>query len=104
MAGTAGVAILHISDVHFAPILANNRFPWIKGWPGHDLLLCTAISVCFGHSRTHRRPPNDRGGGAFSWVLRDIRKIDIFPVRGKLGIYEVTISDHMERTGSLPLG
>jgi hypothetical protein len=29
--------------------------------------------------------------GAFSWVLRDIRKIDIFPVRGKLGLYEVNL-------------
>lgn len=29
--------------------------------------------------------------GAFSWVLSDIRKIPIFPVRGKLGLYDVSI-------------
>lgn len=29
--------------------------------------------------------------GAFSWVLRDTRKIEIFPVRGKLGLYDVNI-------------
>jgi hypothetical protein len=29
--------------------------------------------------------------GAFSWVMRDIRKIGIFPVRGKLGLYDVSI-------------
>jgi hypothetical protein len=28
---------------------------------------------------------------AFSWVLRDIRKIEIFPVRGKLGLYDVSL-------------
>jgi len=31
--------------------------------------------------------------GAYSWVLRDVRKIPIFPVRGKLGLYNVTVSD-----------
>lgn len=31
--------------------------------------------------------------GAFAWVLRDVRKIPIFPVRGKLGLYEVAIPD-----------
>ncbi len=29
--------------------------------------------------------------GAFSWVLCDTRKIEIFPVRGKLGLYDVNI-------------
>jgi hypothetical protein len=29
--------------------------------------------------------------GAFSWVMRDIRKIKIFPVRGKLGLYDVSV-------------
>lgn len=31
--------------------------------------------------------------GAFAWVLRDIRRLKPFPVKGRLGIYEVTISD-----------
>jgi hypothetical protein len=31
--------------------------------------------------------------GAYSWVLRDIRPIPIFPVRGRLGLYEVGIPD-----------
>jgi hypothetical protein len=29
--------------------------------------------------------------GAFSWVMRDVRKVKIFPVRGKLGLYDVSI-------------
>ena len=29
---------------------------------------------------------------AYSWVLRNIRKIQPFPVRGRLGLYEVEIS------------
>jgi hypothetical protein len=29
--------------------------------------------------------------GAFSWVMRDIRKIKLFPVRGKLGLYDVSV-------------
>jgi hypothetical protein len=34
--------------------------------------------------------------GAFSWVMRDIRKIKIFPVRGKLGLYDVFIPSSIE--------
>ena len=37
------IAILHISDLHFAQVLANNEFEWIKGWNGHDLTLCMAL-------------------------------------------------------------
>jgi hypothetical protein len=31
--------------------------------------------------------------GAYSWVLRGVRKIPIFPVRGKIGLYNVTVPD-----------
>lgn len=27
--------------------------------------------------------------GAFAWVLADIRKIELFPVRGQLGLFEI---------------
>jgi len=30
--------------------------------------------------------------GAYSWVLKDIRKIRPFPVKGSLGIYEVDVA------------
>lgn len=30
---------------------------------------------------------------AFAWELRNVRKIKPFPVRGKLGIYEIEIAD-----------
>jgi hypothetical protein len=33
---------------------------------------------------------------AFSWVMRDIRKIKIFPVRGKLGLYDVSIPSSID--------
>jgi hypothetical protein len=29
--------------------------------------------------------------GAFSWVFSDVRRIPIFPVHGKLGLYDVSI-------------
>lgn len=29
--------------------------------------------------------------GAFSWVLRDIKRIKPFPVRGQLGLYDVEL-------------
>jgi hypothetical protein len=29
--------------------------------------------------------------GAFAWVMRDIRIIPVFPVRGKLGLYDVSL-------------
>jgi hypothetical protein len=29
--------------------------------------------------------------GAFSWVLEDVRRIEPFPVKGSLGIYEVNV-------------
>ncbi len=35
--------------------------------------------------------------GAVSWILRDIRKIRPFTVKGRLGIYEVEIPDEMLR-------
>jgi ASCH domain-containing protein len=41
--------------------------------------------------------------GAFSWVIRDIRKIEIFPVRGKLGLYDVSIPTSTEDTPRVPL-
>ncbi len=31
--------------------------------------------------------------GAYSWVLGNIRKIEPFPVRGKLGLYEVDLPE-----------
>jgi hypothetical protein len=44
----------------------------------------------------------DRYPGAFSWVMRDIRRISIFRVRGKLGLYDVDIPSSFTETG-LPL-
>jgi hypothetical protein len=41
--------------------------------------------------------------GAFSWVLRNIQKIDIFPVRGKLGIYDVDIPCSTDQGDGVPL-
>ena len=41
--------------------------------------------------------------GAFSWVLRNIRRIDIFPVRGKLGIYDVDIPRSTDQGDGVPL-
>jgi hypothetical protein len=34
--------------------------------------------------------------GAFSWVMRDIRKIAVFPVRGKLGLYDVSMPSRID--------
>jgi hypothetical protein len=31
--------------------------------------------------------------GAFAWVLRDIRRLKAFPVKGRLGIYEVVVEE-----------
>jgi hypothetical protein len=31
--------------------------------------------------------------GAFAWVLRDIRRLKAFPVRGRLGIYDVVVEE-----------
>jgi hypothetical protein len=44
--------------------------------------------------------------GAYSWVMDNIRKIAIFPVRGKLGLYEVSIpttTDNLDSGSSLDL-
>ena len=37
------------------------------------------------HARCKKYP------GAYSWILHDIRKIVPFPVKGKLGLYEVDL-------------
>jgi hypothetical protein len=39
---------------------------------------------------------------AFSWIMRDIRKIEIFPVRGKLGLYDVCIPESSDVSWRLP--
>lgn len=44
-----------------------------------------------------------RYSGAFSWVMRDVRKIEIFPVRGRLGLYDVSIPDSLDTPTWLPL-
>lgn len=31
--------------------------------------------------------------GAFAWVLRDVRPLKAFPVRGRLGIYDVVVEE-----------
>lgn len=31
--------------------------------------------------------------GAYAWVLRDVRRLRPFPVRGRLGIYDVSVED-----------
>jgi ASCH domain-containing protein len=31
--------------------------------------------------------------GAYSWVLQEVRRLKPFPVRGQLGIYDVSIAD-----------
>ncbi len=31
--------------------------------------------------------------GAFSWILRNIRRVKPFPVRGQLGLYDVDVSE-----------
>jgi len=31
--------------------------------------------------------------GAYSWILRNTRKITMFPVRGKLGLYDVEVQN-----------
>lgn len=33
--------------------------------------------------------------GAYAWVLNDIRRLKPFPVKGQLGIYEVSVEDDM---------
>jgi len=37
--------------------------------------------------------------GAYAWVLRNIRSIEPFPVRGRLGLYEVDVADRTGTTG-----
>jgi len=32
--------------------------------------------------------------GAYSWVLQDVRRLKPFPVRGQLGIYDVSIAEN----------
>lgn len=44
--------------------------------------------------------------GAYSWVMGNIRKIAIFPVRGKLGLYDVSMptdTDNLDSGSSLNL-
>ena len=31
--------------------------------------------------------------GAFAWVLRDVRRLRAFPVKGRLGIYDVLVEE-----------
>ena len=33
--------------------------------------------------------------GAYAWILRDIHRVKPFPVRGQLGIYDVSVPDDL---------
>jgi hypothetical protein len=35
--------------------------------------------------------------GAYAWVLHDVKRIRPFPVRGRLGLYEVAVPEDMRR-------
>lgn len=37
------IPLIHISDLHFGPVLANNQFRFLSGWSAHDFNLCTAL-------------------------------------------------------------
>jgi 3',5'-cyclic AMP phosphodiesterase CpdA len=42
---TGPILLIHISDLHFGPVLANNQFRFLSGWSAHDFNLCTALPL-----------------------------------------------------------
>jgi 3',5'-cyclic AMP phosphodiesterase CpdA len=45
------ITIIHISDLHFGSILANNQFPVIGGWAAHDFRLCRGLPLTMEYIR-----------------------------------------------------
>jgi len=71
-------------------LIVSSRSPKIE--PAGFALAIADLVDC--RPMTHQDEPAARCGvypNAYSWVLRNIRKIHPFPVRGKLGIYDVKI-------------
>lgn len=53
-----------------------------------NLIDCRPMTQADEKSALSKLPPE----GAWAWVLADIRLIESFPVRGRLGIYELNAS------------
>ncbi len=55
------ILLMHISDLHFGPVLANNQFRFLSGWSAHDFNLCTALlnAIRFIRLRHLKLPPED---------------------------------------------
>src|SRR5215831_9500216 len=45
------IAIAHLSDTHFGPLLVDNQFSWLQGYAAHDLLLCRAVPLALADMR-----------------------------------------------------
>ena len=39
------IAIIHYSDLHFGPVLANDQFGFNQGFAAHDFFLCQAMPL-----------------------------------------------------------
>jgi len=66
---------------------------------GYALAIADLVACCPMTKADEIAAHCARYPGAYSWVLRNIRKIPTFPVRGRLGLYEVEVlggnqSDH----------
>ena len=79
------------STAYRGPLLiVSSRSPKIE--PAGFAIAIADLADCRAMTREDERAarcslyPN-----AFSWLLRNIRKIHPFPVRGKLGLYEVEV-------------
>lgn len=45
------ITVIHISDLHFGQILANNQFPFIGGWAAHDFRVCRDLPLAMEYIR-----------------------------------------------------
>jgi hypothetical protein len=101
--------------------LAGESVVWqVYGWSRWVFKVLLALAIAWLNSRLMPRWATAgtlllldesaaccaRYPGAYSWVMDNIRKVAIFPVRGKLGLYDVSIpidTDNLDSGSSLDL-
>lgn len=71
-------------------LIVSSKTPRIDP-AGCALAICTLVDCRPMTTEDQEAACCERYPGAFAWVLRDLRRVDSWPVKGRLGLYDVKL-------------
>jgi len=75
-------------------LVVSSKKPVIPGLPsGQAIAVADLVNVRRMTIHDEEAACCEVYNNAYAWVLRNIREIDPFPVRGQLGLYDVEVTD-----------